>query len=69
MHAALITSQETVELVEFPNPTPAPAGVVVDIAFSGSAEPTFTPTNPGARTIRRSVATNGRALFRRSVLT
>ncbi|MDG1266837.1 MAG: zinc-binding dehydrogenase [Ilumatobacter sp.] len=35
MHAALITSQETVELVEFPNPTPAPAGVVVDIAFCG----------------------------------
>ena len=35
MHAALITGQETVELVEFPDPTPAPAGVVVDIAFCG----------------------------------
>jgi (R,R)-butanediol dehydrogenase/meso-butanediol dehydrogenase/diacetyl reductase len=35
MHAALITGQETVELVEFPDPTPAPAGIVVDIAFCG----------------------------------
>ena len=35
MHAALITGQETVELVEFPDPTPAPAGVVVDIAYCG----------------------------------
>lgn len=35
MHAALITGKETVELVEFPDPTPAPAGVVVDIAFCG----------------------------------
>lgn len=35
MHAALITGRETVELVEFPDPVPAPAGVVVDIAFCG----------------------------------
>ncbi len=35
MHAALITGQETVELVEFPDPTPAAKGVVVDIAFCG----------------------------------
>lgn len=35
MHAALITGKETVELVEFPDPTPAPTGVVVDIAFCG----------------------------------
>ena len=35
MHAALITGTETVELVEFPDPTPAPKGVVVDIAFCG----------------------------------
>ncbi len=35
MHAALITGRETVELREFPNPTPAPRGVVVDIAFCG----------------------------------
>ena len=35
MHAALITGQETIELVEFPDPTPAPAGIVVDIAFCG----------------------------------
>ena len=35
MHAALITGKETVELVEFPDPTPAPAGVVVDISFCG----------------------------------
>lgn len=35
MYAALITGKETVELVEFPNPTPAPAGVVVDVAFCG----------------------------------
>lgn len=35
MHAALITGKERLELVEFPDPTPAPAGVVVDIAFCG----------------------------------
>ena len=35
MYAALITGKETVELREFPNPTPAPRGVVVDIAFCG----------------------------------
>jgi (R,R)-butanediol dehydrogenase/meso-butanediol dehydrogenase/diacetyl reductase len=35
MHAALITGTETVELVEFPDPTPASAGVVVDIAYCG----------------------------------
>ena len=35
MLAALITGKDTVELTEFPDPTPAPAGVVVDIAFCG----------------------------------
>ena len=35
MHAALITGERRVELVEFPSPTPAAAGVVVDIAFCG----------------------------------
>lgn len=35
MHAALITGKETVELREFPDPTPPAAGVVVDIAFCG----------------------------------
>jgi (R,R)-butanediol dehydrogenase / meso-butanediol dehydrogenase / diacetyl reductase len=35
MHAALITGENRVEMVEFPDPTPAPAGVVVDIAFCG----------------------------------
>lgn len=35
MHAALITGKETVELIEFPEPTPAPTGVVVDVAFCG----------------------------------
>ena len=35
MHAALITGENRVELVEFPSPTPAAAGVVVDIAFCG----------------------------------
>ena len=35
MRAALITGKETVELREFPNPTPAPRGVVVDIALCG----------------------------------
>lgn len=35
MHAALITGKGTVELKEFPEPTPAPQGVVVDIAFCG----------------------------------
>ncbi len=35
MHAAIITGQNTVELQEFPDPTPAPTGVVVDIAYCG----------------------------------
>ncbi len=35
MHAALITGANRVELVEFPSPTPAAMGVVVDIAFCG----------------------------------
>ena len=35
MFAALITGKDTVELREFPDPTPAPEGVVVDIAFCG----------------------------------
>jgi len=35
MYAALITGKETVEMVEFADPTPAAQGVVVDIAFCG----------------------------------
>ncbi|MFN3258286.1 MAG: zinc-binding dehydrogenase [Ilumatobacter sp.] len=35
MLAALITGKETIEMVEFDDPTPAPDGVVVDIAFCG----------------------------------
>jgi (R,R)-butanediol dehydrogenase/meso-butanediol dehydrogenase/diacetyl reductase len=35
VHAALITGQSTVELKEFPEPEPADAGVVVDIAYCG----------------------------------
>lgn len=35
MQAALITDQETVELIEFPEPDPAPDQVVVDIAYCG----------------------------------
>jgi (R,R)-butanediol dehydrogenase/meso-butanediol dehydrogenase/diacetyl reductase len=35
MFAALITGKERVEMVEFPDPTPADAGVVVDIAYCG----------------------------------
>jgi len=35
MHAALITGKETVELVEFDEPTPANEGVVVDISLCG----------------------------------
>lgn len=35
MRAGLITGKETVELVEFASPTPAAAGVVVDIAYCG----------------------------------
>ena len=33
MQAALITDQETIELLEFPEPEPEPDQVVVDIAF------------------------------------
>ncbi|NNE72290.1 MAG: zinc-binding dehydrogenase [Acidimicrobiales bacterium] len=35
MRAALITGARTVELLEFPAPTPAPGGVVVDVSFCG----------------------------------
>lgn len=35
MFAALITGRSTLDLVEFPDPTPAEGGVVVDIAFCG----------------------------------
>jgi (R,R)-butanediol dehydrogenase / meso-butanediol dehydrogenase / diacetyl reductase len=35
MYAALITGLEQVELREFPSPTPADGGVVVDIAYCG----------------------------------
>lgn len=35
MLAALITGKDIVELREFPDPTPAPGGVVVDVAFCG----------------------------------
>lgn len=35
MHAAVVTGRETVEMFEFPDPVPAPEGVVVDIAFCG----------------------------------
>ncbi len=35
MHAALITGAATLELREFPEPVPAPVGVVVDIALCG----------------------------------
>ena len=35
MHAALITAKHTVELREFPEPEPAAAGAVVDIAYCG----------------------------------
>ncbi len=35
MRAALITGREQVELREFPDPTPDPAGVVVDVAYCG----------------------------------
>jgi (R,R)-butanediol dehydrogenase/meso-butanediol dehydrogenase/diacetyl reductase len=35
MKAALITGSETLEFVEFDDPTPAPKGVVVDIAYCG----------------------------------
>ena len=35
MLAALITGKEQTELREFPEPTPAPSGVVVDVAFCG----------------------------------
>ena len=35
MHAALITGEHTVDFVEFPDPAPAPAGVVVDVAYCG----------------------------------
>ena len=35
MHAAIITGQQTVELKEFPTPTPAAQCAVVDITFCG----------------------------------
>ncbi len=35
MDAALITGRETLEIREFPDPVPAPRGVVVDIAYCG----------------------------------
>ena len=35
MRAALITGKETVELREFPDPQPAPSGIVVDVSFCG----------------------------------
>lgn len=35
MHAALVTGRESVEVREFPDPIPAPGGVVVDVAFCG----------------------------------
>lgn len=35
MHAAVITGQGTLELREFPEPEPAPGGVVVDVALCG----------------------------------
>lgn len=35
MHAALITGQRKVELLEFPEPVAQPRGVVVDIAYCG----------------------------------
>jgi hypothetical protein len=35
MLAALITGKDTVVLTEFPDPTPAPEGVVVDVSFCG----------------------------------
>lgn len=35
MQAALVTDQETLELVDFPEPDPGPQQVVVDIAYCG----------------------------------
>lgn len=35
MHAAVITGQHRVEVIEVPEPTPGPLGVVVDIALCG----------------------------------
>lgn len=35
MRAALITGKETIELREFPDPRPAPSGIVVDVSFCG----------------------------------
>ena len=35
MHAALITGAGQLELREFPDPVPSPAGAVVDISFCG----------------------------------
>ena len=72
MRAGLITGHDIVELVEFPNPTPAPAGVVVDIAYCGICGTdihTFQsgrPYNPGdlwARVERHGVG--GRSRGRR----
>jgi (R,R)-butanediol dehydrogenase/meso-butanediol dehydrogenase/diacetyl reductase len=35
VHVGLITGKDTVELVEFPEPTPSAGGVVVDISYCG----------------------------------
>ncbi|MFM9038134.1 MAG: zinc-binding dehydrogenase [Actinomycetota bacterium] len=35
MFAALITGKSTLEMVAFPDPTPSPTGVVVDVAYCG----------------------------------
>lgn len=35
MHAAVVTGRDTIEVLEFPEPVPAPGGVVVDIALCG----------------------------------
>ncbi|MSY09049.1 MAG: alcohol dehydrogenase catalytic domain-containing protein, partial [Actinobacteria bacterium] len=35
MFAALITGKNKVEMIEFPDPSPASSGVVVDIAYCG----------------------------------
>ena len=66
MLAALITGKDTVELREFPDPTPAPTGVVVDIAFCGICGTDVHAYQSGRPTTRRSAGTSGRASCRRS---